>query len=67
MIGRGYTVKGAQAEMEMIAEGYFGTKCIHEINETYQVEMPILDALYSILYKNIALKPLIRELSRSFT
>jgi glycerol-3-phosphate dehydrogenase (NAD(P)+) len=67
MIGRGYTVKGAQAEMEMIAEGYFGTKCMHEINEKHQVEMPILDALYSILYRNIDPKIPIRQLSRSFT
>ncbi|MDR1737757.1 MAG: NAD(P)H-dependent glycerol-3-phosphate dehydrogenase [Candidatus Symbiothrix sp.] len=66
MIGKGYSVKTAQLEMEMIAEGYFGTKCIKEINANVQVEMPILDTVYSILYERKSVVPAIRKLTDLF-
>lgn len=66
MIGKGYSVKIAQLEMEMIAEGYFGTKCIYEINEKYKVDMPILDTLYRILYEKESAVSEIRKLTQKF-
>lgn len=54
MIGKGYSVKTAQMEMDMIAEGYYATKSIVEINKKFQVEMPIVEAVYNIIYQKIS-------------
>lgn len=66
MIGKGYSVKTAQLEMEMIAEGYYGTKCIHEVNRKLQVDMPTLDAVYSILYERKAPAKVIKALTEQY-
>lgn len=50
MIGKGYTVRSAQLEMKMVAEGYYASKGLHEVNKRYEVEMPVAEAVYSILY-----------------
>lgn len=66
MIGMGYSVKAAQTEMEMVAEGYYGTKAIHQANKTMGVDIPIVEAMYQILYKRKSPKTTIKELTQKF-
>lgn len=53
MIGKGYSVKAAQLEMSMVAEGYNASKCIHAINAGIQADLPIADTIYKILWENL--------------
>ena len=53
MIGKGYTVKSAMMEMNMVAEGYYAVKSAYKIKEDFskKVKTPIIDAVYEVLYK----------------
>ncbi|MBK0369386.1 NAD(P)H-dependent glycerol-3-phosphate dehydrogenase [Flavobacterium agrisoli] len=51
MIGKGYTVKSAMMEMNMVAEGYYATKSAYKLNQGYGAETPIIDAVYAVLYE----------------
>lgn len=66
MIGMGYSVKAAQTEMEMVAEGYYGTKAIWLANQDIQVDLPIVEAVYQILYNRRSAKATIKELTKKF-
>lgn len=65
MIGKGYSVQSAQMEMNMVAEGYYGTKCIYEINRKFGVHMPIAEAMYKILYEQKYPAYVIKQLSEN--
>jgi glycerol-3-phosphate dehydrogenase (NAD(P)+) len=67
MIGKGYSVKAAKMEMEQTAEGYYGAKCIHEINSKYEVSMPIAEAVYDILYRRVRPEYAISKIADKFS
>ena len=63
MIGKGYSVAFTKMEMKMIAEGYFASKGIHELNKRMEVHMPVAEAVYHILYEGHSPSQVMRVLS----
>ena len=63
MIGKGYTVKSAQMEMSMVAEGYYATKSAWKLNQEYKAKTPIIDAIYEILYEGKNAKKVFEKLT----
>lgn len=64
MIGKGYSVKAAQMEMRMVAEGYNASKCMHAINQTVKAEMPIAETIYKILWENLPVERGFNEIEK---
>lgn len=63
MIGKGYTVKSAQMEMSMVAEGYYATKSAYKLNQAHGAKTPIIDAVYAVLYENKEPKKVFKKLT----
>ncbi|NUY81274.1 NAD(P)H-dependent glycerol-3-phosphate dehydrogenase [Flavobacterium sp. MAH-1] len=63
MIGKGYTVKSAQMEMNMVAEGYYAAKSAHRLNEKLEAKTPIINAVYDVLYEGKEAKKVFRKLT----
>ncbi|PDH44882.1 MAG: glycerol-3-phosphate dehydrogenase [Flavobacteriales bacterium MED-G15] len=64
MIGKGYSVKAAQMEMQMVAEGYYATKSAKMINQSYPTRIPIIDAVFSILYEGKNAQKIFKKLEK---
>ena len=64
MIGKGYSVKAAQLEMNMVAEGYNASKSIYIINKTVKAEMPIAETIYKILWEKFNLQKDLNRLKK---
>ncbi len=56
MIGKGYAVKVAQLELNMVAEGYNASRCIFEVNKRLQASMPIAKTVYEILWEDVKVR-----------
>ena len=62
MLGYGYTVKSAQLEMKMVAEGYYAAKGIEKIRREMNFSMPIAEAVYAVLYEKKSIARTIKRL-----
>jgi glycerol-3-phosphate dehydrogenase (NAD(P)+) len=53
MIGKGYSVKAATMEMNMVAEGFNASKCVYRVNRRIGASMPIAETVYRILWEQL--------------
>ena len=67
MMGKGHSVKYIKNEMNMVAEGYFASKGVYEINKKINVDMPIADSVYRILYEKQSPRRVIKKLTNMLT
>jgi glycerol-3-phosphate dehydrogenase (NAD(P)+) len=51
----------------MVAEGYYATNCITELNERYKVSIPIADAVYAVLYKKESARQVFENLAKNLS
>lgn len=65
MIGKGYSVKSAQVEMSMVAEGYRASKSMFMINENIKADMPIAETVYRVLWEGVPAKEGFREIEKT--
>ncbi|MFN3529849.1 MAG: NAD(P)H-dependent glycerol-3-phosphate dehydrogenase [Bacteroidia bacterium] len=63
MIGKGYSVKSAQFEMNMVAEGYYAVRSVHNLNKKLKCELPIAETVYRILYEGASARQEFKALS----
>lgn len=64
MIGQGYSVRAAQLEMNMVAEGYYAVDSIERIRKANNLTLPIAQAVYEVLYKNVPPHILMRKMGQ---
>ena len=64
MIGKGYSVRAAELELNMVAEGYNASKCIKTINKELKQSIPIIDAIYAILWEGASPVDTFKEIEK---
>lgn len=67
MIGKGYTIRSAMLEMNMVAEGYYAARLIREVRKEKEVKMPIADAVYKVLYEDRSPKKEMSKLAKKLS
>lgn len=66
MIGKGYSVTSAQLELNMVAEGYNASKCIHKANQTIKANIPIATTIYEILWEHLSAEEGFKKIEKLF-
>ena len=67
MLGKGYTVRSARAEMTMVAEGYYAVPLVYKLRKKREVKMPIVKAVHSVLYEGKPARKVMAKLAQKLS
>ena len=62
LIGQGKTIEEAKKEVGMTIESIDNIQTVHKLAEKYNVEMPIVDAVYKVLFEHLDVNKAISDL-----
>jgi glycerol-3-phosphate dehydrogenase (NAD(P)+) len=62
MLGKGYSVRSAQLEMNMVAEGYYSAKAVFELNKLHKCPLPIATMVFRVLYEGVPARTAMQQL-----
>jgi glycerol-3-phosphate dehydrogenase (NAD(P)+) len=64
LVGKGVPIASALQQIGMTVEGYHATKLAYRLSQKFNIEMPIVDQLYKILYENASIQKSIETLMK---
>lgn len=67
MMGKGYTIGSARAEMTMVAEGYYAVPLVNKLKKKRDVRMPIVRAVHAVLYEGKSAKKEMEKLAQKLS
>lgn len=62
MIGQGKTIEDAKQEIGMVIESVDNIQIAYELSKKYNVEMPIVNSVYNVLFGNLTAKEAVTKL-----
>lgn len=62
LIGQGKPVPEAMKQVGAVVEGYYAAKAAYELSKTKNIDMPITEAAYKVLYENADVRQAVMEL-----
>ena len=64
LLGKGCSVKSALNEMTMVAEGYYAADCIRQSSMRRNIDMPIADKVWEVLYEGASARDAMQALTQ---
>ncbi|HCC07128.1 MAG TPA: glycerol-3-phosphate dehydrogenase [Clostridiales bacterium] len=62
LLGKGYSMKEALAEVKMVVEGVYSAKAAYDLAQKFNLDVPIIEAVNKVLFENVGAKEMVNML-----